>query len=182
MGWRFYQWGKVAAQLGRTAAKWEPRWGGSELSENEPAVYARDLAVKLKHWLRRYHGVSTRWLRGYLALFAQLHEEAPASGSEEPAMRPSSIGTQGPGEPAMGPSAIGTPGPTEPVMGPSPTHRWSGLPPGTEPAGRSRWARWSGPAWWADREGWVRLAGQLAEISVRSMEGPGARRRRAWVK
>lgn len=77
VGWRYYEWTTVAAELGMTAVNWRLRWtakDGSEDPDTSVADRARTLAIALKHWFRRYRGVSTRWLRGYLALFAELHE------------------------------------------------------------------------------------------------------------
>lgn len=78
MGWPFYEWSKLAAEFGMIAVRWTPRRARSDESSTnqELAVRARNLAVKLKDWLCRYQGVSTRWLRGYLALFAELAEAA----------------------------------------------------------------------------------------------------------
>ena len=74
MGWWFYRWSEVAAEFGMTAVRWTPGRMTGGGSEGQEAIRARDLAVALRRWLRPYRGVSTRWLRGYLALFAQLHE------------------------------------------------------------------------------------------------------------
>lgn len=75
IGWRFYQWSKVTAEFGMTAVRWPPP--GEDLDEGgeeEVATRAWKLARDLRRWLSRYHGLSTRWLRGYLALFAELEE------------------------------------------------------------------------------------------------------------
>lgn len=81
VGWRFYEWSKVAAEFGMTAVKWPPVGISTEGSgdgdgdgSGEVAARARKLAARLRSWIRRYCGVSTRWLRGYLALFAELSE------------------------------------------------------------------------------------------------------------
>ncbi|TVR67959.1 MAG: hypothetical protein EA422_00035, partial [Gemmatimonadales bacterium] len=52
-------------------------------AQKREATRARDLAIGLKHWLRRYRGVSTRWLRGYLALFAELYEGGWATATQQ---------------------------------------------------------------------------------------------------
>ena len=78
VGWRYYDWAKVAAEQGMTAVYCPSfRWPTGEDAGDplaDVAERARVLASTLKGWFRRYGGVSTRWLRGYLALFAELYQ------------------------------------------------------------------------------------------------------------
>ena len=157
VGCPFYQWGKVAAQLGMTAEKWTPRWGTSDLSETEPAVRARDLAVKLRYWLRRYRGVSTRWLRGYLALFAQLYEKRTVFPYSFPAH-----GARG-ADHRRKETLWADEHPVRVAGRPRSRRKWPGLR-------RSRQQYLTALAW------------RLIEISARGAEGPVARSRRCWIR
>lgn len=70
VGLRLYRWAEVAGEFGMTAV----RGGMAGTGAGEVADGARLLMVELRQWLRRYGGVSTRWLRGYLALFAETRQ------------------------------------------------------------------------------------------------------------
>ena len=180
VGWRFYPWSEVAAELGMTAVWWAPGGvpGGvpgqeqrglpgreqravpGRTSESTPAgdaqrqeaIRARELAVGLRRWLRRYRGVSTRWLRGYLALFAELHESRKTSDRRAHPGEDHPSGTDGRPE-AFGLFDVDAHG---------------GLSTGTRRRHR--------------RQRWATLAWRLIAISVRGTEGPVAKARRCWVR